>query len=81
MSDMPSMLEANSYDTICHEHLEYYSLAIIENVLRRADLKAFRATFNLVNGGSIRVYPIHVANFKFKNGVRRRITQTASARI
>jgi trans-aconitate methyltransferase len=25
MSYMPSMLEANSYDTICVEHLEYYS--------------------------------------------------------
>jgi SAM-dependent methyltransferase len=67
MSYMPSMLEANSYDTICHEHLEYYSLAVIENVLRRADLKAFRATFNSINGGSIRVYAAHDANFKFKN--------------
>ena len=25
-SYMPSMLRMNSYDTICHEHLEYYSL-------------------------------------------------------
>ena len=24
---MPSMLRMNSYDTICHEHLEYYALA------------------------------------------------------
>jgi SAM-dependent methyltransferase len=67
MSYMPSMLETNSYDTICHEHLEYYSLAVIENVLRRADLKAFRATFNSINGGSIRVYATHNTNFKFKN--------------
>jgi endonuclease/exonuclease/phosphatase (EEP) superfamily protein YafD len=63
---MPSMLEANSYDTICHEHLEYYSLAVIENFLRRADFHAFRATFNLLDGGSIRVYPTHASNFKFK---------------
>ena len=67
MSYMPSMLEANSYDTICHEHLEYYSLAVLENILRRADLKAVRATFNSINGGSIRVYATHGANFKFKN--------------
>jgi len=67
MSYMPSMLETNSYDTICHEHLEYYSLAVIENILRRADLKAVRATFNSINGGSIRVYATHAANFKFKN--------------
>jgi len=67
MSYMPSMLEANSYDTICHEHLEYYSLAVLENILRRADLKAVRATFNSINGGSIRVYATHGSNFKFKN--------------
>jgi len=29
MSYMPSMLRMNSYDTICHEHLEYYSLAVL----------------------------------------------------
>jgi hypothetical protein len=61
ISYMPLVLEANSYHTICHEHLEYYSLTVVENVLRRADLKAFRATFNLINGGSIRVYPTHAA--------------------
>ena len=26
MSYMPSMLNNGSYDTICHEHLEYYSV-------------------------------------------------------
>ena len=26
MSYLPTMLEQNSFDTICHEHLEYYSL-------------------------------------------------------
>ena len=25
-SYMPKMLEMNSFDTICHEHLEFYSL-------------------------------------------------------
>ena len=34
MSYMPTMLKMNSYDTICHEHLEYYSLAVLENILR-----------------------------------------------
>ena len=28
-SYMPAMLRTNSYDTICHEHLEYYSLAVV----------------------------------------------------
>ncbi len=67
MSYMPAMLETNSYDTICHEHLEYYSLAVIENILKRAGMKAFRAAFNAINGGSIRVYAAHEHNFRFKN--------------
>src|SRR4029079_1637487 len=33
MSYMPTMLELDSYDTICHEHLEYYSLAVLEIIL------------------------------------------------
>ena len=52
MSYMPSMLKMNSYDTICHEHLEYYSLALIENILKRANLKVVNASLNDINGGS-----------------------------
>jgi SAM-dependent methyltransferase len=63
MSYMPSMLRTGSYDTICHEHLEYYSLAVIENILRRAEMKLVRAQLNDVNGGSIRCYATHLKNF------------------
>lgn len=55
-SYMPRMLERLSYDTICHEHLEYYSLAVIERICRDAGLRVFSATFNDINGGSIRCY-------------------------
>ncbi len=67
MSYMPSMLRTNSYDTICHEHLEYYSLAVIEFILGRAGMKVFRASLNGINGGSIRCYATHADNFRFKN--------------
>jgi hypothetical protein len=67
MSYMPKMLAMNSYDTICHEHLEYYSLAVIENVLRRADLKAIRVEENSINGGSLRVYATHAASVAYRN--------------
>ena len=33
LSYMPSMLKNISYDTICHEHLEYYSLDVINKIL------------------------------------------------
>ncbi|HET6271519.1 MAG TPA: class I SAM-dependent methyltransferase [Bacteroidota bacterium] len=66
MSYMPSMLRMNSYDTICHEHLEYYSLAVLEKVLRMADMKIVNAELNNINGGSIRCYATHSENFLFK---------------
>ncbi|HRH81878.1 MAG TPA: class I SAM-dependent methyltransferase [Thiobacillaceae bacterium] len=65
MSYMPTMLEMNSYDTICHEHLEYYSLAVVENILRRAGLKLFRAELNNINGGSIRCFACHADYYGF----------------
>ncbi len=66
MSYMPSMLKMNSYDTICHEHLEYYSLAVIEKILKRADMKVVRIGMNDINGGSIRCYATHVDNFTYQ---------------
>jgi SAM-dependent methyltransferase len=56
MSYLPLMLKRNSFDTICHEHLEYYSLAVIEHIANVAGLRVFRAELNGINGGSIRLY-------------------------
>lgn len=67
MSYMPTMLKMNSYDTICHEHLEYYSLAVLENILARAGMKIVRIGLNDINGGSIRCYATHEDNFSYKN--------------
>jgi len=64
MSYMPSMLNQNSYDTICHEHLEYYSLAVIEYILKKADMKLVKAALNEINGGSVRCYATHVNNYR-----------------
>ena len=61
------MLIMNSYDTICHEHLEYYSLAVLEYILRKCNMKLIKATLNDINGGSIRCYATHTSNFQFKN--------------
>lgn len=54
-SYLPAMLEANSYDTICHEHLEFYCLAQIEWIVNAAGMKVIRVTENDANGGSFRV--------------------------
>lgn len=54
-SYMPSMLRLSSYDTICHEHLEYYSLASVKYILDRADMIVVDVAMNAVNGGSFAV--------------------------
>jgi hypothetical protein len=59
MSYLPLMLEQTAFDNICHEHLEYYSLASLQNLLDRHGLQAFDIELNDVNGGSYRVYIKH----------------------
>ena len=54
-SYMPWMLRSGAYDTICHEHLEYYSLTTIRRILDDAGLYLIDAATNAVNGGSISV--------------------------
>ena len=66
MSYMPTMLKMNSYDTICHEHLEYYSLAVIEYILNASGMKIFNVTHNDINGGSIRCFATHDSTFRYK---------------
>jgi hypothetical protein len=59
LSYLPKMLLNNSFDTICAEHLEYYSLGALEKIFSKANLKVKDVELNEVNGGSIRVYICH----------------------
>jgi hypothetical protein len=54
-SYMPSMLRMTSYDTVCHEHLEYYSLTVVTRILEAAGMRALDVKMNSVNGGSFAV--------------------------
>jgi len=54
-SYMPSMLRTNSYDTICHEHLEFYSFKVVKNMLEACGLKVIDVQMNAINGGSFAV--------------------------
>src|SRR4029450_226249 len=56
---LPMMLEMNSFDAIVHEHLEYYSLAVIERLLAEEGLSVVDAELNDINGGSIRLFIGH----------------------
>jgi len=65
-SYMPSMLRTNSYDTICHEHLEYYSLGVIKKIIDTANLKLVDVVMNNVNGGSFAVTATKASNTNLK---------------
>jgi hypothetical protein len=54
-SYMPLMLSTTGYDTICHEHLEYYGLSQIYWILERAGLRILDVSLNDINGGSFAV--------------------------
>ena len=58
-SYMPSMLRTNAYDTVCHEHLEYYSLRVIRDLLAVHGLRITNVQMNSVNGGSVAVTACH----------------------
>jgi hypothetical protein len=58
-SYMPSMLRTTGYDTVCHEHLEYYSLGTVRRILDDAELDIIDVRFNRVNGGSFAVTASH----------------------
>ena len=62
-SYMPNMIKNVSYDTICHEHLEYYSLKSVKYILDKADFKIIDIQLNKVNGGS---FALTVAKKKSK---------------
>ncbi|MCL4353980.1 class I SAM-dependent methyltransferase [Patescibacteria group bacterium] len=51
-SYMPDMLKNVSYDTICHEHLEYYALSQIKWMTDRVGLKIIDVELNDSNGAS-----------------------------
>lgn len=58
-SYMPTMIANNSFDTVCHEHLEYYCLKQIQWMCSKAGLKIIDVSLNDCNGGSFRVFIVH----------------------
>jgi hypothetical protein len=54
-SYLPAMVEQTSYDTVCHEHQEYYALKQIVWMADRAGLAVIDVELNNINGGSFSV--------------------------
>tara|TARA_Y100000389_G_scaffold120331_1_gene117590 strand:- start:5932 stop:7155 length:1224 start_codon:yes stop_codon:yes gene_type:complete len=64
-ADLYSIYKNNVFDTICHEHLEYYSSTVIFEMLKKHELEVFDHKFNNINGGSSQYHICH-KNSKFK---------------
>jgi hypothetical protein len=54
-SHLALMLQSTAYDTVCHEHLEYYALRQIQWLADRAGLRILDVELNDINGGSFNV--------------------------
>ena len=69
-ADLYSIYKNNVFDTICHEHLEYFSSTVIFDMLKKHDLEIFDHKFNEINGGSSQYFICH-KNSKFKPNLNR----------
>jgi C-methyltransferase-like protein/putative zinc binding protein/methyltransferase family protein len=54
-SYLPTMMKVNAYDTVCHEHLEYYALRQIEWMTKICGLRICDVVLTDANGGSFGV--------------------------
>ena len=56
MSYTPLMIHQTAFDNICHEHVYYYTLLTLTDVLAKSGFQVMDVQLNDVNGGSFRVY-------------------------
>lgn len=70
-TDLLSIIKSNLFDTICHEHLEYYSSENIVQMAKKNGLKVFNIKKNDINGGSCCYYICHEEKkLKIKNNIK-----------
>ena len=67
-ADLASIVKNKMFDTICNEHLEYYSSKVIVNLCKQNDLKVFDIKSNDINGASKQYY---ICNFNSKYKVNK----------
>lgn len=77
---LPSMIEKNAFDIVYHEHLVFYTLKTLQDLLSKYNLEIFDVEQISIHGGSIVVYVSHpnqypttskvndLLNYEEKNG-------------
>ena len=58
------------FDTICHEHLEYYSTKVIINLCKKSCLRVFDIKSNEINCASKQYFVCHI-NSKIKKKINK----------
>ena len=73
-ADLASIIKKKMFDTICHEHLEYYSSNVIQNLCKKNGLKIFDIKSNDINGASKQYYICHSdSKYQVKNSIINKI--------
>ncbi len=68
-ADLLSIMKLKMFDTICHEHLYYYSTKVIIDMVLKHNLRVFDLKRNNINGGSTQ-YFICKKNSKYKTNYK-----------
>ncbi len=58
-ADLFCIIKNNIFDTICHEHLGFFSSRVIIEMMKFNGLRVFHHEYNNINGGSSRYYICH----------------------
>jgi len=77
---LASMMKKNDMGNICHEHLEYYSLAALKYLFKKNNFEIIDIEYNNVNGGSYRLFVRPEGGTTYRRSARslRRLPRPAS---
>lgn len=59
LADLYQIIKNTMFDTICHEHIEYYSCEVINNMVKKNNMRIVDIEYNNSNGGSARFFICH----------------------
>jgi hypothetical protein len=65
------LIKKLEFDTVYHEHLSYFSILPINNLIEHFDLEIFDIQKQNVHGGTIRIFVSKKNNFKIKDNVKK----------
>ncbi len=68
-ADLASLIKLNMFDTICHEHAEYYSTKVLLDMFNKNNLKLIKINKNDINGAS-KQYLLSKKDSKFKSNIK-----------